>query len=167
MINLPAAESPGAVFQSDPVFPAKSTNSRLSSSTQKSLRAHELLWLHLALPCCGLVTGWPLSERNARLNPVWKISVPMRRRIHVLYSGHVQGVGFRYTVKSVVTGYEVTGAVRNLPDGRVELVAEGTPDELEAFKLAIRESGVGRLIAREEVSWSEATSEFRGFAIDG
>lgn len=113
------------------------------------------------------MTERPLSERNARLNPVWKISVPMRRRIHVLYSGHVQGVGFRYTVKSVVTGYEVTGAVRNLPDGRVELVAEGTPDELEAFKLAIRESGVGRLIAREEVSWSEATSEFRGFAIDG
>ncbi len=91
----------------------------------------------------------------------------MRRRLHVLYGGRVQGVGFRYTAKSVATGYEVTGAVRNLQDGRVELLAEGTQDELEAFKLAIQESGVGRLVRQEDVSWGEATGEFRGFAIVG
>ncbi|MSU60989.1 MAG: acylphosphatase [Pedosphaera sp.] len=91
----------------------------------------------------------------------------MRRRLHVLYGGHVQGVGFRYTTKSVATGFEVTGAVRNLPDGRVELLAEGAQDELEAFKLAIGDSGVGRLIRQEDVSWGEATGEFRGFAIVG
>src|SRR5947207_2087839 len=73
----------------------------------------------------------------------------MKRRLHVLYSGRVQGVGFRYTVKAVVPGFEVTGAIRNLPDGRVELVAEGLKEELEAFQQAIRDSGLGGLIARE------------------
>ena len=46
-------------------------------------------------------------------------------RVTVLYSGKVQGVGFRYAVKSVALGYELTGTVKNLDDGRVELIAEG------------------------------------------
>jgi acylphosphatase len=90
-----------------------------------------------------------------------------RHRLQVLYSGHVQGVGFRYTVKSLAPGFEVTGAIRNLPDGRVELLAEGAKDELKAFQQGIRESGLGRLITHEDTSWSAATNEFRGFAIVG
>jgi len=89
----------------------------------------------------------------------------MKRRLHVLYTGRVQGVGFRYTVKSTALGFEVTGVVRNLADGRVELITEGIRAELEGFQAAIRDSGLGRLITREEAAWSEATSEFRGFAI--
>ncbi len=54
-------------------------------------------------------------------------------RVHVHYSGRVQGVGFRYTVRSLVPGYDVLGTIRNLPDGRVELVAEGERAELEEF----------------------------------
>lgn len=88
-----------------------------------------------------------------------------RRRLRVLYSGWVQGVGFRYTVKSVSRGYEVTGLVRNLLDGRVELVVEGAKAELEAFQEAIRASGLGPLIHREEVSWSDAQGDLRGFEI--
>ncbi|MEW6306045.1 MAG: acylphosphatase [Verrucomicrobiota bacterium] len=88
-----------------------------------------------------------------------------RRRLTVFYSGRVQGVGFRYTAKSVSLGFEVTGIVRNLPDGRVELVAEGLPDELEAFRQAIRDAGLNGNIRHEEVTWSEATGEFRGFEI--
>ena len=54
------------------------------------------------------------------------------RSVH--YEGRVQGVGFRYTVKNIARGFDVTGTVRNLPDGRVELVAVAEdPDELEAF----------------------------------
>jgi len=83
----------------------------------------------------------------------------------VLYSGRVQGVGFRYTVKALTTGFEVTGTVRNLADGRVELIAEGERPELDAFREAIRDSGLGRLIQREEESWTGATGEFRGFEI--
>ena len=85
--------------------------------------------------------------------------------MQVFYGGQVQGVGFRYSVKSVATGFEVTGAVRNLPDGRVEMVAEGPPDELEAFRQAVRESGLGHFIKKEDVNWGEDKNEFRGFEI--
>ena len=88
-----------------------------------------------------------------------------RKRLHVFYSGRVQGVGFRYTAKNVATGFEVTGIVRNLADGRVELVAEGLKDELEGYQQAIRESGLGSLIAREDATWEDAKNEFRGFEI--
>jgi acylphosphatase len=87
--------------------------------------------------------------------------------MHIFYSGRVQGVGFRYTTKNVALGYELSGAVRNLPDGRVELTAEGEKDELEAFRLAIRESGLGSFISNEEVTWGEPKGEFRGFEIKG
>jgi acylphosphatase len=77
----------------------------------------------------------------------------------------VQGVGFRYTVKALASGFEVTGIIRNLSDGRVEWVAEGTRAELEVFRRAIQDSEVGRFIRNEEAAWHEATGEFRGFQI--
>jgi acylphosphatase len=61
----------------------------------------------------------------------------MRRRVY--YSGGVQGVGFRYTSRRLAQDYAVGGYVRNLPDGRVELVAEGDQAEVEAFLEAIRQ----------------------------
>ncbi|HPC60367.1 MAG TPA: acylphosphatase [Verrucomicrobiota bacterium] len=85
--------------------------------------------------------------------------------MHIFYSGNVQGVGFRYTVKSVAAGYEVTGFVRNLPDGRVELLAEGSKDEIEAFRQAIRDSGLEHFVRQEQAAWSDATGEYRGFEI--
>ncbi len=85
--------------------------------------------------------------------------------MRVLYSGQVQGVGFRYTVRSVAAGFEAAGVVRNLPDGGVELVVEGAKDELEAFRQAIRESGLDHFIRQEEVTWQEANGEYRGFEI--
>jgi acylphosphatase len=85
--------------------------------------------------------------------------------MHIFYSGRVQGVGFRYTIKTVAAGFEATGTVRNLPDGRVELVAEGPRAELEAFRQAIRDAGLEHFIRNEDASWSEATGEFRGFEI--
>jgi acylphosphatase len=57
----------------------------------------------------------------------------------VLYSGRVQGVGFRYTTRHVARGYPVAGFVRNLPDGRVEVLAEGEADQVEAFLKALEE----------------------------
>jgi acylphosphatase len=85
--------------------------------------------------------------------------------MQILYSGNVQGVGFRYTVKSTAAGFEVTGTVRNLPDGRVELAAEGSEEELDAFRQGIRDAGLEHFIRDERVSWSEANQEFRGFDI--
>jgi acylphosphatase len=88
-----------------------------------------------------------------------------RSRMTIYYSGRVQGVGFRYTVRSVAFGFDVTGTVRNLPDGRVELVAEGERSELEAFRRAIQDSEVGGLARQEDVAWGAAQGLFRGFEI--
>jgi acylphosphatase len=88
-----------------------------------------------------------------------------RCRMKILYSGHVQGVGFRYTAKTAATGFEIAGVVRNLPNGRVELTAEGTREELEAFRQAIRGAGLAGFIRDENVTWSEAQNEFHGFEI--
>ncbi len=88
-----------------------------------------------------------------------------RTRMQVFYSGRVQGVGFRYSAKTVAMGFEVTGTVRNLPDGRVELVAEGGREELEAFRQAVRDSGLEGFIRDEAVTWHPATGGFRGFEI--
>jgi acylphosphatase len=90
-----------------------------------------------------------------------------RVRVRVNYSGRVQGVGFRYTVKSLAPGFEVCGTVRNLLDGRVELVAEGAREELEALLVAVRDSGLGRFVRNEHIEWLEATGELRGFQIIG
>ena len=88
-----------------------------------------------------------------------------RVRVTNFYAGRVQGVGFRYSVKTLVTGFEATGTVRNLTDGRVELIAEGEKAELEAFLVAIRDSDVGSFIREEKTEWSEAKNDFRGFDI--
>jgi acylphosphatase len=91
----------------------------------------------------------------------------VRRRLRILYTGHVQGVGFRYSVKALAPGFEVTGTIRNLPNGSVELLAEGEASELRAFQQAIRDSGLGGLIDDEQAAWTETTNEFRGFTIVG
>ncbi len=83
----------------------------------------------------------------------------------VVYSGHVQGIGFRYTTKTVATGFEITGTIRNLPDGRVELVAEGGRAELDAFRTAILDAGLAGFIRDEQVSWADVQNEFKGFEI--
>ena len=88
-----------------------------------------------------------------------------RQRLHIFYSGRVQGVGFRHAARVVATGFDVTGAVRNLADGRVELVAEGERAELEGFLKAIEDSEVGGLIRKVEAGWEAAKNEFRGFEI--
>ena len=88
-----------------------------------------------------------------------------RQRVNVFYSGRVQGVGFRYTVKTTATGFEVTGTVKNLDDGRVELLAEGDKSEVEEFLQAIRDSEVGRFIKNEQAVWIDAKNDFRGFEI--
>ena len=89
----------------------------------------------------------------------------MPDRLHVYFSGHVQGVGFRYSVKQLSLEFDVTGWVKNLPDGRVELVAEGERNELETFQAAIPDAGLRRFIRDTQSHWSEGTGEYRGFEI--
>ncbi|NOY42935.1 MAG: acylphosphatase [Planctomycetes bacterium] len=61
------------------------------------------------------------------------------QRRQVFYSGNVQGVGFRYTTHRIAQDFDVTGFVRNLPDRRVEVVAEGPKQQLDHFFAAIAE----------------------------
>jgi acylphosphatase len=87
------------------------------------------------------------------------------KRLHVLYSGHVQGVGFRYTVCHVAAGYNVTGVVRNLWDGDVEMIAEGLEADLDGLLNGVRISPLRRHITDERVNWSAARGEFDKFGI--
>ena len=84
----------------------------------------------------------------------------------VIYSGRVQGVGFRYSVKQLATGFDVTGWVRNLPDGTVEMQASGEPAEVEAFVAAVAASHLGGYIkeARQQ-DLDTATETAGGFVI--
>ena len=88
-----------------------------------------------------------------------------RCQLTVHYTGRVQGVGFRYSIKRVAAGFEITGTIRNLPDGRVELTAEGRRDELEAFCAAIRDEGLAGFIVDEQLQWVSAQNKFRGVDI--
>lgn len=84
----------------------------------------------------------------------------------VLYSGRVQGVGFRYAVKRIAGGYEVTGWVRNLPDGRVELQAMShDAEELEAFLAAVQDSSLGGNIKESAVQFIPELAGVKGFTI--
>lgn len=86
------------------------------------------------------------------------------RRRTVLYTGQVQGVGFRFTACDAARPFDVSGFVRNLSDGRVELVAEGEPPELDAFLTAVS-NAMGGLILDTEITDADARGEFEGFDI--
>ena len=88
----------------------------------------------------------------------------MRVRKHAWYWGTVQGVGFRYTARSLAQGAEVTGFVGNLSDGRVELVAEGEEAEVDRFMAEVAEAMRG-YISRADVRVEPATGEFSGFGV--
>jgi len=84
----------------------------------------------------------------------------------IFYSGYVQGVGFRYTVRRIASGYEVTGWVKNLPDGRVEVQAMAEErQELEEFLDAVRTSALGGNIRNVEMNSLESLPRVRGFSI--
>lgn len=83
-----------------------------------------------------------------------------QRIIH--FSGIVQGVGFRYTACRTAGAYDVTGYVKNLPDGRVECVVEGTCEQIDAFlaELARRMSGYLRGQTEQKAPYTGAYPSF-------
>ena len=85
-------------------------------------------------------------------------------RCQVHYAGRVQGVGFRFNAQWIARGFIVTGFVRNLPDGRVELVAEGEEAEVDRFLAKIADSMAGN-ISHVDMLRAAATGEFAGFEI--
>jgi len=86
-------------------------------------------------------------------------------RAHVLISGRVQGVFFRYETKRLAVRLGVEGWVRNLPDGRVEAVFEGEKEDVERMIEFCHRGPPGAIVRKVEVSWEEPTGRFQGFRI--
>jgi acylphosphatase len=83
---------------------------------------------------------------------------------HIYYSGNVQGVGFRYNTFKIAANYSVTGYVRNTPDGRVEVLAEGSPKEVDGFLADLAERMSGYIRNTQEQS-EPPTGQFSRFDI--
>jgi len=89
----------------------------------------------------------------------------MLSRVHVLISGRVQGVAFRYYVERWADELELTGWVRNLDDGRVEVVAEGKKDGLDELVTRLRRGPRLAVVEDVDIVWEEPTGEFRDFRV--
>jgi acylphosphatase len=85
--------------------------------------------------------------------------------LQVFYEGNVQGVGFRWTVRHAATGFDVTGWIRNLPDGRVELQVNGEENEVRAFLDLIAQGELHSLIRKQTDNKLEKPVTARGFEI--
>jgi len=88
----------------------------------------------------------------------------MKKRVHVIYEGRVQGVGFRFTCQRIAEDLGVMGWVRNMPDGNVELIAEGEETVIQELLSGIKEN-MGRYISRDRIEWQERKRESKGFNI--
>jgi acylphosphatase len=86
----------------------------------------------------------------------------LQREVH--YAGRVQGVGFRYTVRSLAMRFDVSGFVRNLPDGRVHLVVEGAAEEVDAFLNEVKME-MGHYIGDSQEKVRPAAGRFQTFEI--
>ncbi len=82
---------------------------------------------------------------------------------HIIFIGRVQGVGFRFTAFDIANRYQLTGLVRNLPDGNVEMIAQGPADDIadclgdikESFADYIRETKI------EEIAFNPKYKDFK------
>ncbi len=88
----------------------------------------------------------------------------MNKRLHIYYSGSVQGVGFRYMALNAARALSIAGWVKNLDDGRVELVLEGEATALDKFLVRIVDI-FGQYIRDAKMEPQNATGEFEGFDI--
>ena len=86
-------------------------------------------------------------------------------RVHVLYSGHVQGIGFRFTARAIAHELEITGWIKNRNDSRVEIIAEQQEEVLKQFLTRLQHS-FSRYIQDVDVSWQPSTGEFNGFTVE-
>lgn len=85
-------------------------------------------------------------------------------RSHIFFSGTVQGVGFRYTAQRFANTLHLTGWVKNLPDGRVELLCEGSREQIENLLYKLDKHFENR-IRHKDVDWLDAKKSFSGFDI--
>ncbi len=89
----------------------------------------------------------------------------MKARFHAFISGRVQGVAFRFFARHVANQLGLTGWVRNLNDGRVEVVAEGDRDRLELFRDELEKGPRMARVEKVDLNWEEFKDEFLDFSI--
>ncbi|HEX2964329.1 MAG TPA: acylphosphatase [Syntrophorhabdaceae bacterium] len=89
----------------------------------------------------------------------------MNKRIHLVAKGIVQGVYYRYNTMRMAGEYHVTGWVRNRSDGSVEILCEGTEENLNRMILWCEKGPAGARVNEIEKQWEEYTGEFKTFEI--
>lgn len=87
-----------------------------------------------------------------------------KKRIHVLFDGRVQGVGFRFTAERIALNLGLRGWVMNLPDRRVELVCEGRVEDLRDLLKKIN-SAFPDFVREQNVQWTPCRDEFSDFRV--
>lgn len=113
-------------------------------------------WLPLLLVSASLL---PMSAALHAEEPAKK---PIARMVH--YSGRVQGVGFRATAVEIAKGFPVTGWVKNLADGRVQLLVEGNEEPVKNFLEAIRKRW-GKNIDKEQIEEKQPSGDHKDFSV--
>lgn len=89
----------------------------------------------------------------------------MKKRVHILVSGRVQGVFFRANSKHFAEKLGLTGWARNLEDGRVEIVAEGEEENLVNFVALVKRGPITAKVEEAKVEWASPSNEFNDFQI--
>lgn len=89
----------------------------------------------------------------------------MMKQVHLIISGHVQGIFFRASAQSAARKLQVSGFAKNLADGSVEVVAEGEETLLNRFIDWSRKGPPGARVENVSISWKEAEHRFNGFGI--
>ena len=89
----------------------------------------------------------------------------MKKGVHLLVNGMVQGVGFRYYVHHAARRHYLTGWVKNLEDGRVEVLAEGDEEELRQFVRDIEKGSRFSTVKEVQTEWLPYSNKFRHFEI--
>lgn len=87
------------------------------------------------------------------------------KRAHIFIEGRVQGVGFRHFTKTRAQKVGAQGWVKNLPDGRVEAVFEGTENDLEQLVALVRKGPPSGFVSNMTVEWETPHNEFDGFQV--
>ena len=92
------------------------------------------------------------------------VNIDMNRQAHIYYRGRVQGVGFRFSVRHIASCLGILGWVKNLPDGAVEIVAEGKEEVVKDFLARIDQQFTGYIRAKD-IDWMPASGGFGFFSI--
>lgn len=86
-------------------------------------------------------------------------------QLHAVVHGRVQGVNFRFYTLDAARRHSVTGWVRNLPDGTVEVTAEGTREQLDGLLKFLHQGPSGARVTGVDVEWRRATGQFKEFRV--